>query len=265
VVELTFIDTVVQATIAAPGYFQPISIDNWKFGEGGYGCNNPAAEAYFEARALHNESHSAIPLLVSLGTGDGDVSRFTEEKGFSARIGQYIKAGHIIASDTHHTSQNLRTITDSVKKSYYRLNAGRRLGDIKLDQWKGVTKSKTATIEEIRVLTEQYLATKEVQTWLDEIAQILVDNRRKRIRSDAGRWEETLFGTRWRCEVPGCQEGSKLRRRKELEEHLRAKHPDQVAKFQDLIQKGKQENESRQAELLMDSLTPTSEAATEFP
>jgi hypothetical protein len=151
------------------------------------------------------------------------------------------------------------------KKSYYRLNAGQKLGDIKLDQWKGATKSKMATIDEIRTLTEQYLATKQTKTWLDEIAQILVDNRWKRARLDAGRWEETLFGTRWRCVVSGCQEGTELRRRKELEEHLRGQHPDQVAVLQGLIQKGKQESESRQAELKIDDLTPTSEVAMEFP
>jgi patatin-like phospholipase/acyl hydrolase len=126
---LTSIDTVAQATIVAPSYFEPIEVNNWRFGDGGYGCNNPAAEAYFEARALHNESHSAIALLVSLGTGDTDISRFTDQKGFSGRLRQYVNAGKVLASDKHGVSKHLRRITDGIENSYYRFNAGGRLGD----------------------------------------------------------------------------------------------------------------------------------------
>lgn len=223
--------------MVAPGYFDPIEVNQWKFGEGGYGCNNPAAEAYFEARALHNESHSAIALLVSFGTGVEDFSRFTDQEGFTSRLRQYVNAGKVLASDKHRISRNLRTITDGIEKSYYRFNAAGDLAHIKLDQWKV-----RSTTEEIRTLTQKYLATKRVQTWLDEVAQVLVENRRKRVKLDSWRWEEALLGTRWVCLVDGCEDCQKekvLRRRKEFEEHLRKEHPEKESSFPDLILRGK--------------------------
>jgi hypothetical protein len=110
---------------------------------------------------------------------------------------------------------------------------------IKLDEWKVATESRMSTMDGIRVLTEQYLAEKAVQAWMDEIAHILVDNRRKRAKLETGKWEEALLGTRWRCEVSGCEDPGRLFKRQELEKHLRSYHADQEANFQNLILCGK--------------------------
>ncbi len=59
-----------RATSAGQTYFAPIQIGTRLFEDGGFGCNNPAMEAWFEAQAINDYDPSVSYLLLSVGTGD---------------------------------------------------------------------------------------------------------------------------------------------------------------------------------------------------
>ena len=245
------IETIARATSAAPTYFDAVQIGKRKFGDGGFGCNNPSWEAYSEVKDMHNSDDEAIALLVSIGTGESYVRRFTQASGY-AEFYQAIRAAKGLATDTHKTDELLRSITRRREDSYFRFNADERLGKIKLDCWKAANGSKPSTAEEIRQVTEDYLDRPEVAEKIERVAQILVPNRRMRSRTD--KWEERLFGIKWRCRYEGCSESQQQRRRIELEEHLQTYHAfgpvaDQTQEvnkeYEGLVQRGRCELHAR--------------------
>jgi hypothetical protein len=246
-----YLEKIARATSAAPTYFEAVKIGKRKLGDGGFGCNNPSWEAYNEVKDMHNSDDNAVALLVSIGTGESYVRRFTQATGF-AEFFQLLRAAKGLATDTHHTDELLRSITRRRTDSYFRFNADERLGKIKLDCWKAARGSKQSTAEEIRVITEDYLAKADVAAEIDRVAEILVANRRRRSRTD--KWEERLFGIRWRCMHEGCSEGQLLRRRDELREHLQVFHgfgpeedqtPEVRAEYDDLVRRGRCELHNR--------------------
>ena len=84
---------------------------------------------------------------------------------------------------------------------------------------------KNKTLDTIREETQAYLKRTECQTWLQECAQYLVENRRARVRSDPDRWQRTCFGTWYRCQIRGCQRGQKeYPDARSMEKHLLDKH-----------------------------------------
>jgi patatin-like phospholipase/acyl hydrolase len=238
---------VARATSAAPTYFKAVKVGNRKLGDGGLGCNNPAWEAYNEVQDMHNSDDNAIALLVSIGTGESYIRRFTQVEGFSEAL-QTLRAAKGLATDTHRVDENLRKITRKRKDSYFRFNADSRLGAIKLDSWKKAKGSRPSTVDEIQRITEEYLSIEKVATDIDRVAEILVQNRRMRSKTD--KWEERLYGLKWRCFVENCPEGQRARRKFELEEHLMFDHgygpvPEQSAevraKYEELMRRGRYE------------------------
>lgn len=57
---------------------------------------------------------------------------------------------------------------------------------------------------------------------IDRVVEILVQNRRMRAMTD--RWEERLFGLKWRCTMENCPEGPLPRNRAGIEDHLQKFH-----------------------------------------
>jgi predicted acylesterase/phospholipase RssA len=246
-----YLEKIARATSAAPTYFEAVKIGNRKLGDGGFGCNNPSWEAYNEIQDMHNSDDKAIALLVSIGTGESFVRRFSKAGGY-AELFQALRAAKGLATDTHRTDELLRKITRKRKDSYFRFNADERLGKIKLDCWKAAKGSKPSTADEIREVTEDYLNKPSVVEEIDVVAQILVANRR--MRSKADKWEERLFGIKWRCVHEGCSEGQQLRRQVELQEHLQTYHnfgpvaeqsPEMRAEYEDLVSRGRCELHNR--------------------
>jgi hypothetical protein len=195
---------------------------------------------------MHNSDDAAI-VLVSIGTGESYVRRFASAEGY-AEVFQAMRAAKGLATDTHKTDELLRTITQKRKDSYFRFNADERLGKIKLDCWKKARRSRASTADEIQQITESYLDLPEIAEKINRVAEILVQNRR--MRATAGRWEERLFGLKWRCLVENCPEGPLLRRKIEFEDHLQNYHdfgpvadqtPKMRVEYDDLIKRGKYE------------------------
>lgn len=84
---------------------------------------------------------------------------------------------------------------------------------------------KNKTLDEITRCTERYLADPEVQKWIDDCAQILVQSRRCRAKMDPQRWEKTCFGAWFQCNVEKCPRAEKeYDNREALRRHLLDKH-----------------------------------------
>jgi hypothetical protein len=195
---------------------------------------------------MHNSDDGAI-VLVSIGTGESYVRRFATAEGY-AELFQVLRAAKGLATDTHKTDELLKKITQKRKDAYFRFNADDRLGKIKLDCWKRAKQSRASTADEIQQITESYLDSEEITERINRVAEILVQNRR--MRALTSRWEERLFGLKWRCLVENCPEGPELRRRVDFEDHLQNYHDygpieDQThemkREYDDLIMRGKYE------------------------
>lgn len=86
---------------------------------------------------------------------------------------------------------------------------------------------KNKTLDSLRKYTSEYLRRPDVQALIEEIADILVEQRRARAFSDRDRWEKACFGAWYQCNVPGCHRGEKeYHDRHSLEKHLLHKHGD---------------------------------------
>ncbi len=89
---------------------------------------------------------------------------------------------------------------------------------------------KNITTEAIRKHTREYLDREDVQSKISEIADLLVEKRRDRVRCDPGRWEKFCFQTRYICKVPNCSRAGKdCGSRGALRWHILDKHYDRFS------------------------------------
>ena len=94
------------------------------------------------------------------------------------------------------------------------------------------------TLEAIRKHTEAYLDQEQVQNWIKECANLLVDTRRERVKNNEHRWEKACFGGWYRCKMPGCPRGEKkYHLRKDMQRHLLDKHRQEFSRFADADKK----------------------------
>ena len=226
------------------------------FWDGGVGANNPRFLAFKEFLMMQNENRDAIGLILSIGTGaraENDEKKGSRWFAKVRRTGKTVNEVLVDTNDADELLSSERRGSPGVKGiPYTRLNVLEGLGEIKLDDW--VTVGNKTTKEIIRKKTEDYIKNGEVlglkgqmakvSTVLDEIAQMLVDNRR--VRSKTSRWERVALGTRYRCTVSECHNGHWYRdTSKELEKHLANRHPQQIgrppdlAKIQEYVERGR--------------------------
>lgn len=215
-----------RATTAAPFYFDPIKISNRKFGDGGFGTNNPAEEMFNEVSGMNGSDAKSIALLLSIGTGKIPISRF--EKGLLRKYLGYINAARRLASDSEAPHQRLEGHKQIWDLPYFRFNVPEGLGldKIKLDEW--ITpgrfrKCQESTLGKIARVTEKYCEQEEVRKQLKKVAEILVNHRKEREKSDL--WGMVSRGVQYRCTYKKCHRSQELRpRREDLEIHLRVEH-----------------------------------------
>lgn len=171
-----------RATSAAPTFFQPITINGVKYGDGGTGWNNPTAEALAEAR--HIWPNRLIGCLLSLGTGLEEAIQLSEgndepSKGFSRSLFQKLAPGtsfklevakYCVASLTScekiHREVSEKypdRITPSV--NYFRFNVPQGMSKIGLEEWKKVG--------DIVALTEDYMDHGEMLERKKTVARVL--------------------------------------------------------------------------------------------
>jgi hypothetical protein len=219
-----------RATTAAPFYFDPVEISNRKFGDGGFGTNNPAEEMFWEVTHMNGgeAKNHGIALLLSIGTGESKISRFAN--GAFAQYWAYFNAAKKLASDSNRAHYSLEGLKDHLKIPYFRFNVPEKygLGNVKLDEFKKPSRFKgrtESTLDMIKRITEEYCNQESVKHQLREIADILVKQRRKRSGTDM--WGLVANGRQWRCTVSGCRRRQELRlRKRDLEDHLKRDHQD---------------------------------------
>jgi len=215
-----------RATTSAPFYFDPIKISNRKFGDGGFGNNNPAEEMRTEVSCMNGNDPKSIALLLSIGTGEIPITRL--EQGPLRKYIGYVNAARKLASDAEAAHQRLEGWKADVDLPYYRFNVPEGLGldKIKLDEWKTpmwYNRCQKTTLDAIREATDKYCAKTDVRARLKDVAKILVDHRNS--RKDHCLWPFVSRGEQYRCTFKKCRGGQELKpRREDLAAHLREKH-----------------------------------------
>jgi hypothetical protein len=241
---------VARATSAAPTYFNPITINDHKFLDGGFGTNNPAEEIYREVCQMNGNDRRSVGLLVSIGTGQFKHSKFAT--GPLRHIALLSAVKHIVTDgeNVHQRMENDNLPNNKEgQRRYYRFNVpyerqsrsaaagtettwpvkARHLGEMAIDEWKAESRlfqrRCNTTLRDIKAATEAYLASREVQADLEEVARILVETRRERCQEDY--WELVSTGTQYRCVYTQCHslKSQKMRvRERNLRSHLRKAH-----------------------------------------
>lgn len=190
-----------------------------KFIDGGFGANNPSEEVYRSVRQLSNNQRLAVDELVSIGTGKkNDVGK----RGFVLPL-SYAKFAIKWATQSEATHERMLDSSQIDGYNYSRFNVEHGLGEIKLDTWKG--KRGAQTLELIRTKTRDYLQSEDVQRDIDEVAQRLVQIRRRRAeQSNSDHWERFCHGVEYSCCVSKCPHGERMARLEELRHHLQNTH-----------------------------------------
>lgn len=182
-----------RATTAAPFYFDTIKIGNRKFGDGGFGTNNPAEEMRTEVACMYGNNPECFDLLLSIGTGEIPIDRIAHKGGSFQKAFMYLTAAKQLASDTSKTHEHLESMK-TYGLPYHRFNVETGMEKIKLDEWKG-----PPTLEKIAAATERHCQQDDVQTHMREVAQILVNHRKT--RQDHPLWPLVSRGEQYRCTV----------------------------------------------------------------
>ena len=183
-------------------------------------------EAYHEVISLKPSlRNDAFGLVLSIGTGNRYYGRFAKQSGFRGFYEQ-VKAALSHAADTYEVHRNMDLIRKRENIRYFRLNVdNKHMGKIKLDQWKKECRGEPSTEHDIKKYTKDYLRKGDQQATLRDVAQILVDNRRKRAKTE--RWSDSL-GYRYRCNIGPC-ESQEVFKMKYFRQHLcelhHQKHP----------------------------------------
>ena len=248
---------VARATSAFPTFFKPIIIDGLAFIDGTIGMSNPCVEIYEEVKRMNDNKASSITL--SLGSGKSSLPWNLESR--YSKLSSHINLARNWGSQSDRTHEEMLS-----KPGYFRLNVEEGLGQIKLDEWrtagykyglvdrpfrgkptegrssfptiaKNKSKIRTGfqqkdlTKESIRRHTREYLEREDVQSMVNELARILVEQRRNRVRSDPHRWEEFCFETWYKCRVPGCLKAEEEHdSRGALQRHLLDEHRSRFSK-----------------------------------
>lgn len=241
------IPDVGSATAAAPNYFKPseIKIGNrlQRFKDGGFGANNPSFLTYADVILKHGNVRTCVGPFVSIGTGDHEVSLFTEKRG------GWLRNGHVrnwlanldavihkpsLTQDAHETMERESATDSGHGFEYLRLDGGKLLGSISLDEWRSnrmsflTGKDKTPgakTLEKIRTAVGRYIIRDDVRQGLKEMARVLVARRRLRTR-DASAWDQYACASWYECSFKGCVR-ERIETLNEYLDHMRASHRDE--------------------------------------
>jgi predicted acylesterase/phospholipase RssA len=214
-----------RATSAAPSYFTPITINNIIFGDGGFGFNNPTRLLYWEVIQMNDNDQEANGLIVSIGTGQFNYTRF--KKGPFTRALAWFDTAKLVASDCEATHEQCRDGFGK-KYPYFRFNLpSGAIDKIKLDEWKTSPwhhRSKPSTEEVIRTQTQAYLDTADVKNKIKEVATLLVEKRRA--RSKTSEWEKFAVGIRYVCRQKACREKETFHTKEKLRQHIEFHYKD---------------------------------------
>ena len=217
-----------RATTAAPTFFKPMRIGNDLFSDGGIGYNNPAEEGYDEVLHKegfynnHDDRKVPICLFLSIGTGGDDMNipprdpsanppqRQKEKKPWL--FGHLSNLGETMSKDATKTKEvDRRMRAQSVKEGwrYVRWTGGKSLEKLEMDKWKPKTDKHISTKEEIEGWIKTYMTDAVRVGEITQVAEILVDVRRRRTRYEHGdRWQRYTYCSKLSCPTCGAKIGT---------------------------------------------------------
>lgn len=212
--------------------------EKFEFIDGGFGANNPSAEAYRSVKQLSKDDSSAVSAFISIGTGKNLEAEKNPSTGYKLYL-RYANAAIKWASQSESVHEDLLEKTQG-RADYYRLNVEHGLGKMKLDTWKG--KRGSETLDWIRAKTEDYLNTETARNQIHESAEHLVRIRRERPdQPNSDRWERFCHGVEYACCAGGCTNGERYKEQQALVRHLKREHKMKKGDrdIESLIQEGK--------------------------
>ncbi|RAL64837.1 hypothetical protein DID88_001433 [Monilinia fructigena] len=213
---------VARATTAAPTYFKPIQLERERFIDGGFGgfSNNPTSRTFAEIEQMHGKG--AVTLTLSIGTGrPTKVQPIAKHKsGFVRYILQLIKYTTATTTDSENTHERVRELLAAQGCPYERFNVDGGLGDINLGEWR-IRGKENITLKKIRDQTRAYLEQSDVQTQMERMAKMLVNNRIERAKTS--RWNVVATGHRYHC-PKRCDDERIFMRDTDLRDHLCEAH-----------------------------------------
>jgi hypothetical protein len=146
-------------------------------------------DALYEIAQCHKNFLDAFALVLSIGSGEaGKLSRF--RTGVFGKYYLILNAAKNLGSNSEKTHHTMQLQARGSKLAYTRLSVSHGLLDLEFDEWKTksiIRKRTRTTAEHINQVTTEYLRHEKVQKDLRQVANMLVDNRRK--RSTTPRWE----------------------------------------------------------------------------
>ncbi|TGO30743.1 hypothetical protein BPAE_0003g00270 [Botrytis paeoniae] len=129
-----------RATCAAPGFFQSIFIEengiNEEFVDAGLGCNNPIQQLILEANSELDRTRS-VACILSIGAGIPKALGFTRPKSLTEKVASMslVKVLEGMAISTEKEAAEMEKKYRNIPGVYHRVNVGRDVGDIGLEEW----------------------------------------------------------------------------------------------------------------------------------
>ncbi|CZR65628.1 uncharacterized protein PAC_15528 [Phialocephala subalpina] len=227
-----------RATSAAPTYFKAVRIKGQKFLDGGLVSNNPTWLVMNEVCQMHG-SRDSIDLCLSIGTGCAPVR---SKNGISlTRVLMPYKVGTPRQSQEQVGLEIEDGRYERCKYERFDIGSVWDVGSTK-SEWK-LWRS-DSTMDSIRNATSTYLNRQDIKKSLEEVAQMLV--RQRRLRAKTSRWETFVFGVNYRCEANLCPTPQKLwKNRDELVAHMQRSHnqespgPDNIDAIEEMLERCK--------------------------
>jgi predicted acylesterase/phospholipase RssA len=125
------------ATSAATTFFEPVSIGDRSFADGGLGANNPVDEVEGEATNIWcyetGELKPLVKCFISIGTGNPG------KKPFEDNIAKFLGRTVVqIATETENTEKRFmaKWVKHLIDKQYFRFNVEQGLQEIGLEEYK---------------------------------------------------------------------------------------------------------------------------------
>lgn len=213
------------ATTAAPSYFEPEKIENWRFKHGGMRASNPTEDVLHELELLAPMHTPQV--VVSIGTGIRHHTSFGN--GGVAEMFAPLTGLMAAFTETEKVSKKVEHQLGS-RSSYFRFNdKSGGWSDVLMDQWIPGSESKRTQAPGLKTrgkmhhIIETYLK-EGGQEYMEMCAEKLVTLRRRRVLADPDRWERFALASTFIC--PNCPNIDAFTSRNEFKRHLdESNHP----------------------------------------
>ncbi|CAD6447297.1 65437eff-260c-4d10-8210-d307a5012d28 [Sclerotinia trifoliorum] len=163
-----------RATCAAPRLFKSIMIGengiDEEFVDAGLGCNNPVQQVIAEARSVFGPLRP-VTCILSIGAGTHKPLGFTKPKSALERAvpSDLVNVLAGLATSTEKEAAEMDKKYRHIPGIYHRLNVGRDIGEIKLEEWE--------ELGQVTAHTKAYLRKDDIDHQIDEIVAALAHER----------------------------------------------------------------------------------------